>query len=147
MKPMERLERMIELTDQLSDLIETENLALAERRFDDVEAVLEDKATLARLYENSMKDLDEINLDWKAIEPVLHERLTTAGTRLANAVGENTMRLEVGMTANKQVIDLFADAVRNVVPHSGTYARNGRTGREGTRASANSVAVALDQNL
>ena len=71
MEPMERLEKMVELTDQLSDLIEEENLALVERRFLDVEAVLEDKATLARLYENSMKDLDEANLDWSAIAPAV----------------------------------------------------------------------------
>ncbi|UTW50733.1 hypothetical protein KFF05_12355 [bacterium SCSIO 12827] len=147
MEPMERLEKMVELTDHLSDLVEAENLALEERRFLDVEAMLEDKATLARLYENSMKDLDEANLDWKAIPPDLHEKLTTAGTRLANAVGENAMRLEIGMTANKQVIDLFAEAVQKAVPHSGTYSKNGRTGKEGTRAAANSVAVALDQNL
>ena len=147
MEPMKRLEKMVELTDQLSDMVEAENLALAERRHDDVEAMLEDKATLARLYENCMRDLDEANLDWTAIEPALHDRLTTSGTRLANAVGENTMRLEIGMTANKQVIDLFAEAIQNAVPHSGTYSKNGRTGREGTRASANSVAVALDQNL
>ena len=57
------------------------------------------------------------------------------------------MRLEIGMTANKQVIDLFAEAVQQAVPHSGTYSKNGRTGREGTRAAANSLAVALDQNL
>mgnify|MGYP003120349392 CR=1 FL=1 len=87
MEPMERLEKMVELTDQLSDLIEEENLALVERRFLDVEA------------------------------------------------------------ANKQVIDLFAEAVQQAVPHSGTYSKNGRTGREGTRAAANSLAVALDQNL
>ena len=141
MESMERLERMVELTDHLSDLVEAENLALIERRFLDVEAMLEDKATLARLYENSMKDLDE------AIPPDLHEKLTVAGTRLANAVGENAMRLEIGMTANKQVIDLFAEAVQKAVPHSGTYSKNGRTGKEGTRAAANSVAVALDQNL
>lgn len=147
MEPMERLEKMVELTDRLSDLVETENLALAERRFTDVEAMLEEKAMLARLYENSMKDLDEAKLDWTAIEPELHEKLTAAGTRLANAMGENTMRLEVGMTANKTVIDLFAEAVQEATPHSGTYSRNGRAGKEGQRASANSVSVALDQNL
>ena len=147
MEPMERLERMVELTDQLSDLVETENLALAERRFLDVEALLEEKATLARLYENSMKDLDEAQLDWKAIEPELNEKLTVAGTRLANAMGENTLRLEVGMTANRTVIDLFAEAVQTATPHSGTYAKNGRTGKEGTRAAANSLSVALDQSL
>lgn len=147
MEPMERLEKMVALTDQLSDLVEAENLALIERRFMDVEATLEDKATLARLYENSMKDLDEANVDWNSIEPGLYERLTESGTRLANAVGENTMRLEVGMTANRQVIDLFAEAVQKAVPHSGTYAKNGRTGREGKQASANSIAVALDQSL
>ena len=147
MEPMERLEKMVELTDQLSDMVEAENMALVERRFLDVEAMLEDKATLARLYENSMKDLDEANLDWKAIAPDLHEKLTTSGTRLANAVGENAMRLEIGMTANKQVIDLFAEAVQQAVPHSGTYSTNGSTGTQGTRAATNSIAVALDQNL
>jgi flagellar biosynthesis/type III secretory pathway chaperone len=147
MEPLERLERMVDLTDRLSDLVEAENLALAERRYDDVEAVLEEKATLARLYENSMRDLDEAKLDWTTVEGDLHDRVTASGTRLANAMGENTMRLEIGMEANRQVIDLFAEAVRDTVPHSGTYSKNGRTGREGTKASANSVAVALDQNL
>ena len=147
MEPLERLERMVDLTDRLSDLVETENLALAERRYEVVEGMLEEKAMLARLYENSMRDLDEAKLDWSTVEGELHDRVTEAGTRLANAMGENTMRLEVGMEANKQVIDLFAQAVRESAPHAGTYAKNGRTGREGTKASANSLAVALDENL
>lgn len=147
MEPLERLEKMVDLTDRLSELVETENLALAERRYEVVEAMLEEKAMLARLYENNMRDLDEAKLDWSTVEGELHDRVTEAGTRLANAMGENTMRLEVGMEANKQVIDLFAQAVRESVPHSGTYSKNGRTGREGTKASANSLAVALDQNL
>jgi flagellar biosynthesis/type III secretory pathway chaperone len=147
MEPMERLENMVELTDRLSDLVEAENLALAERRYTDVEARLEEKAMLARLYENSFKDLDETDLNWNEIKPDLHDKLTTAGTRLAQAMGENALRLDAGMAANKQVIDLFAEAVQKSIPHSGTYAKNGRTGREGTRASANSVAVALDESL
>jgi flagellar biosynthesis/type III secretory pathway chaperone len=147
MEPLERLEKMVDLTDRLSELVETENLALAERRYEVVEAMLEEKAMLARLYENNMRDLDEAKLDWSTVEGELHDRVTEAGTRLANAMGENTMRLEVGMEANKQVIDLFAQAVRESVPHSGTYSKNGRTGREGTKASANSLAVALDENL
>ena len=147
MEPLERLEKMVDLTDRLSELVETENLALAERRYEVVEAMLEEKAMLARLYENNMRDLDEAKLDWSTVEGELHDRVTEAGTRLAKAMGENTMRLEVGMEANKQVIDLFAQAVRESVPHSGTYSKNGRTGREGTKASANSLAVALDENL
>lgn len=147
MEAMERLEKMIDLTDDLSELVEAENLALIERRYDDVEARLEDKATLARLYENSMRDLDEAELDWQAIEPEVRERLMASGTRLAQAMNENTLRLETGMIANKQAINLFATAVEKSTPHAGTYARNGRKGREGTKASANSLAVALDENL
>tara|TARA_B100000965_G_scaffold376306_1_gene369459 strand:- start:3578 stop:4021 length:444 start_codon:yes stop_codon:yes gene_type:complete len=147
MEPLERLEKMVDLTDQLSDLVEEENLALAERRYGDVEAKLEEKATLARLYESSMRDLEEAKLDWTTVEGDLHDRVTESGTRLANAMGENAMRLEIGMEANKQVIDLFAEAIQKSVPHAGTYSKNGRTGREGSKASANSLAVALDQNL
>tara|TARA_Y100000813_G_scaffold196643_1_gene180465 strand:+ start:77 stop:520 length:444 start_codon:yes stop_codon:yes gene_type:complete len=147
MEPMERLEKMIDLTDSLSELVEEENLALLERRYDDVEARLEDKATLARLYENCMSDLDEAQLDWKTIKEDLRERLAKSGTRLADAVAENTLRLETGMAANKEVINHFAKAVEKSTPHAGTYARNGRTGREGTKASVNSLAVALDENL
>jgi len=147
MEPTERLESMLELTKQLADLTEAENLALVELRAQDIEDMLEDKATLARLYENSMKALQETDLEWDKVDEDLREDLRIAAERLTKAVDENTMRLEIGMKVNKQVIDLFAEAVRESVPHSGTYSRTGGAGNEGAKASANSVAVALDQSL
>ncbi len=147
MEPIERLQSLLDLTDRLADLTEAENAALIERRFADVEASLEDKATLARLYENNMQAANEAGIDWAATDPDVRERLRLAAERLTKAVDENTMRLEVGMKANKYVIDMIADAVRENVPHSGTYARNGKTGNEGAKAAINSVAVALDETL
>lgn len=147
MEPMERLEKMLDLTERLSDLTEAENLALAEYRPEDIEDMLEDKATLARLYENSMKALLEVGVEWDAVDAELRDKLRIAAERLTKAVDENTVRLEIGMKVNKQVIDLFAEAVKESVPHSGTYSRRGRAGNEGAKASANSVAVALDESL
>lgn len=142
-----RLEDMRDLTDRLADMVEAENLALADYRHEDVEEMLEDKAVLARLYENMMKDLDGLSLDWSTIDGGLRERLLASGARLRDAMEENTMRLEVGMAANRQVIEFMAEAAKHAVPHSGTYSRKGRTGREGTTASANSIAISLDQSL
>jgi len=142
-----RLDDMRDLSERLAGLIETENLALAEHRHEDVEETLEDKAVLARLYENMMKDLDGLSLDWSTLDAGLRERLLAAGERLRTATDENTMRLEIGMIANKHVIHFMAEAAKAAVPHAGTYSRKGRTGREGTTASANSVALSLDQSL
>lgn len=142
-----RLEDMRDLTDRLADLVEAENLALADHRHEDVEETLEDKAVLARLYENMMKDLDSLALDWSMIDGGLRERLRASGERLRQAMDENTMRLEVSITANRQVIDFMAEAAKQAVPHAGTYSRKGRAGREGMNASANSVAISIDQNL
>ena len=147
METQERLENMLDLTERLADHTEAENLALVERRYRDVEAMLEDKATLSRLYENSMKAIEEAKIDWSEADEALREKLRLAAERLTKAVDENTMRLEVGMKANKFVLDMVADAVRESTPHSGTYSRSGAQGKEGAKASINSVAVALDQTL
>ena len=143
----DRLASVLDLTERLADLIEVENEALAERRHRDVEAMIEDKAVLARQYENGMRALEETSFDWSTLEPELREKMAATGERLRIAADENAMRLEVGIAANKQVIDMFAEAVRANIPHSGTYSKKGRTGREGTTASANSLSVALDQTL
>lgn len=147
MTPAERLERMLDLTDRLADLVEAENLALAEYRHADVEDFLEDKVVLARLYENSMRDLEDCGLDWTGIEQDLRDKLLAAGERLKVAIDENTMRLEVGITAGQTVMSFLSEAVKAQTPHAGTYSRKGRTGREGSTASANSLALSLDQNL
>lgn len=147
MEPVERLEAMLELTEDLAEMTEAENLALADHRHGDVAAMLEDKAVLARLYENNMRDLEDCNLDWAAIDTGLRDKLRAAGERLRDAVEENTMRLEVGIVANRTVMEHLAQAMKTQVPHAGTYSRKGRTGREGATASANSLAISLDQTL
>ncbi|MEK9673520.1 MAG: hypothetical protein VW268_13635 [Rhodospirillaceae bacterium] len=146
-KLTDRLKSMLELTERLTDLTESENLALAERRVRDIEDMLEEKATLSRLYENGMKSLGELKIDWSKADLDVREKLRLAAERLTKAVDENTMRLEIGMTVNKHVIDQISDVVKGAVPHSGTYSRSGKKGTEGAKASANSVSVALDQTL
>lgn len=138
---------LLELTERLSEIVDAENLALAERRRADVEAMLEEKATLSRLFENRLKALTTKEIDLNAASEELREQLREAGKRLEEATAENTVRLEVAMTANRKVIDAVANAIKQVSPHSGTYARSGRTGSEGSRASSNTVAFALDQTL
>ena len=147
MEPTERLERLLDLTDRLTELVEAENLALIDHRYQEVEETLEDKAVLARLYENNLKDIEDGDIDISAVDGDLRAKLLDAGERLREAMDENTMRLEVGMAANQTVMEFLADAVKAQTPHAGTYSRRGRAGREGSTASANSIAVSLDQNL
>lgn len=143
----DRLSGMLDLTDRLADLIEEENLALEDRRYDDVDDMLEEKSTLARLYESRFKALEKSDVDWGSLTEVVREELNEAANRLANAMAENTMRLKAGMEANSRVVDAVASALKDATPHAGTYSKYGRQGQEGTRAAGNSMALALDTAL
>lgn len=147
MNMLERVEDMLDLTARLSELVEDENTALHQRRYGDVEQMLEEKATLARLYENRIKAFEDAKLDWSEVDEGVRDDLKSAGQRLAELMEENALLLQIGMTANRQVLDLFAKAVKQNTPHAGTYSRHGQTGDEGQRASANSLAISLDQTL
>ncbi len=147
MEHEERLESMMELTHRLADLVETENLALVERRNADVENMLEEKATLSRLYENRFKALEELNVNWGQLGEEKRQEMANTAERLKTLTDENVMRLKVAAHANQAVLEAVADAVRANTPHAGTYAKNGKQGQEGMRAAANSMSVSLDQSL
>lgn len=147
MELIDRIENLLEITDRLADLVEDENEALADRRTKDVEAMVEEKTTLARLYQNRMKVVKEQDVDWSEVDPDLHKQLVDAAKRLDIAMKENKMRLEVSIKANQKVLSLVAKAVEKSRPHSGTYSRKGAKGNEGATASANSVSISVDQTL
>ena len=141
----DRVTGILDATNRLADLVEDENLALIEHRRDDVEALLEEKATLARLYENRIKAFNESNHQWAEVSAPLRQKLTTASERLDEATRENTMRLEVAMAANKRVVAAVANALKTATPGPGTYGKSGRASLN--VAGQAPVAVSLNRTL
>ena len=142
-----RLSDLITITERLAELLHRENDALRNRRSKDVHDLLDEKATLSRVYETRFKALSdnpeligEADLD-------IRERLQAAGIKVQELMDENAKLLKAAIEANRRVVELIADAVREQQPSAGVYGANGITSADGAAAAGQRVAFSLDQSL
>lgn len=143
----QRLNDLIVISNNFSDVVEMENKALKEYDTKAVEALLERKKSLSTAYETRMKGFDQLTPDvLKAADPELRDHLVAAGKKLEKAIDENARLLKVSMDVQQNVVDAIAEAVREATPNAGTYGANGTTGY-GSTGSPRSVALTLNETL
>lgn len=123
----------------LCDLLEYENDALARHDAATVRELAENKASLARIYEQSVAPMaDEPHLV-DTLEPEQKEELMGLGHRLKDLIEENARRLKAEMEACQMLMDAVVNAVRASRTNTVTYGRAGHV--EGHTASeVNSLA-------
>ncbi|NQW02086.1 MAG: flagellar protein FlgN [Rhodospirillales bacterium] len=142
-----RLNDIILITERLIAVLERENAALRERRNTELHALLDDKVTLSRVYETRMQFFNQNPEALVNSPPELREKLREMAARISTMLQENAQMLKTAITANRRVVDMIAEAVRNVTPGAGTYGANGMKGLSDHKSEAQGLALSFDQTL
>lgn len=109
----------------LCDLLDVENDALLSHDPETVRLLADNKAALARLYEQSVQPLmDEPDLA-RLLDDDRREMLVAVGTRLNELVETNARRLKAEMEAYQRVMDIMVDAAKKNVTSTTAYGRAG----------------------
>jgi hypothetical protein len=109
----------------LCDLLDVENDALLSHDPETVRLLADNKAALARLYEQSVQPLvDEPDLA-RLLDEDRREMLTAVGSRLNELVETNARRLRAEMEAYQRVMDIMVDAAKKNVTSTTAYGRAG----------------------
>jgi hypothetical protein len=110
---------------QLCDLLEYENEALEHHDAATVRELTENKAALARIYEQAVAPMaDEPHL-LDTLEPEQKEELLGLGNRLKGLVEENARRIKAEMEAYQMLMDAVVHAVKTTKATTSTYGRAG----------------------
>ena len=147
MDPNTRLKDLIVITQRLIELLERENDALMHHKSQVIHELLDEKATLARVYESRFKGLAEKSDALEETDPSLRNELNELAVKVDHLIQENGKFLNVAIEANGRVMDLIAEAVKAQQPNAGTYSADAQASRHGTNAGSQRVALSLDQRL
>lgn len=147
MDPNNRVKDLIVITGRLIELLECENDALKNHNPEVIHALLDDKATLSRVYESRYKGLSEKPEALNHIDPALRDELSNLAKKVDICIQENGKLLHVAIEANRRVVDLIAEAVQEQQPGAGTYSSNAQASNQGANAASQRVALSLDQTL
>ena len=147
MDPNNRLNDLIVIIGRLTEILRRENEALRLRRTKDVHSLLDEKATLSRVYETRYTGIAENPEVIANADMDLRERLLMASNEVQVLMNENARLLETAIAANRRVVDLIAKAVQDHQPSAGVYGAHGATSRAGSNAAVQRVAFSVDQNL
>lgn len=113
---MEAVDRVRELTDiigRLARLIAEENEKLAAHKLAEIAPMQDEKARLARLYEQHVKQVGESPEVLADLEEADRSLLKEASVDLAKRMEENERRLKTGAQAIERLMKAVADAVRS----------------------------------
>lgn len=143
-----RVKDLIAITSRLADVVERENGALASHERQNYDEILEEKATLGRIYETRIQALRQGSEDEAAaVAPDLRQNLKEVGNRLRQLIDENARLLKVAIEGNRRVVDLIAEAVKASTPGPGVYGAKGTVGGTRNRATPGSLPLSLDRSL
>lgn len=146
MDAQKRLDDLIAITTRLIDVLERENAILKDRRHADLTGLLDEKETIARVYQARVMGLQEHPLDPESENHPDRDRVRELARRADELIRENALMLEAAMYASKRVVDLVAEAVKETSNPTGAYSKKGTTAVTGIR-NVRGNAVSLDQTL
>ena len=147
MDPTKRVNDLITITGRLSELLERENDALRNRRNSDLSDILDEKVTLGRVYESRIMGLTDEDVDLSGVDLELRERLKGLGQKVGALMEENAQLLKIAIEANKRVVNLIAEAVRESASNAGTYSASGVSATDAPGAGAQKVGISVAQTL
>lgn len=111
--------------NNLSDLLEIENEALISHDPETVRLLADNKAALARLYEQSVLPLMEDPELAHSLDQDQRDELVSVGTRLQQLVETNARRLRAEIEAYQRVMDIMVGAAKKNVTSTTAYGRAG----------------------
>jgi len=146
MDPTNRVNDLIVITNRLADLLARENEALNNRKYSEINEILDEKVTLGRVYESRIMGLTDDPVALEQVDKELRDQLRSLGEKVNGLIEENAQLLKIGIEANRRVVDMIAEAVKASIPSVGTYSANGATGGE-QHTPSNNVAISVDHTL
>ncbi|OEJ68729.1 hypothetical protein [Magnetovibrio blakemorei] len=149
MDASKRIEDLLFIASKLADLLEEENAALQNNRFDVVQKLLESKTALSRAYEIrvfGMKNEEDRSL-YDDDDLIAIEQLRSVGNRVAELIVENERMLRIGLEVSRRFMECVADSVKQVKPGTGAYTSNGIIGATGSASKQQAPSLALDEVL
>jgi hypothetical protein len=123
----------------LCDLLEVENEALSVHDPVTVRELSDNKAALARLYEQSMRPLFDDPTVIDDLPAEQREELKELGGRLKELVEINARRLKAEMAACQTVMEIVVGAVKQNTVNTNTYGRGGHFDALQKGAAGNSI--------
>ncbi len=146
MDPTNRVNDLIVITNRLADLLARENEALVNRKYSEINEILDEKVTLGRVYESRIMGLTDDLAALEQVDGELRDRLRSLGEKVNRLIEDNAAMLKIGIEANRRVVNMIAEAVKASVPSAGTYSANGAASVEQHAATKN-VAITVDHTL
>ena len=88
MDPTNRINDLIVISNRLVDVLERENEALTERRYSEINEILDEKVTLGRVYESRIMGLSDDDTDLNQADGELRNQLLDLGKKV-NTLNSN----------------------------------------------------------
>ena len=146
MDPTNRINDLIVISSRLVDVLKRENAALSNRKYLEINEILDEKVTLGRVFESRIMGLSDDEADLNQVDGKLRDHLRDLGKEVNTLIEGNSTLLKIGIEANRRVVNMIAEAVKASVPSAGTYAANGANAVVQPVASKN-VAISIDHSL
>lgn len=134
------VEDIVFACENLCELLEIENEALANHDQETIRALAENKAALARLYEQVVLPMAENPSLVDGLDPDDKDMLMALGLRLKELVEINARRLKAEMESCQRLMDAMVNAVKTTQGNTVTYGRKGAFGTGAAGPEANSLA-------
>lgn len=122
-----RITDLVSVTTRLINVLERENDILINRRHSELRLILDEKETIARVYQARIMGLQENPGILDGADDEDRAKLFELATTADKLMVQNTRLLEVAITVSRRVVDLVAEAVAEAAPKSGAYSAKGRT--------------------
>jgi hypothetical protein len=144
--PIAKVDDLLMVMRQLTELLTKENAALKKHRMDDVKALTERKEQLARLYQGHMNAVHRDKTIVAGLDNAKKGLIAQSAMKLSELMKENASLLK----ANIDSINLFFKAVTDALKHrheenSAAYSRNGALGNYAV--TKQSLAVSYNQTM
>ncbi len=145
MDATKRVNDLIVVTERLIAVLDQENEILTERRYSELNVILDQKATIGRVYESRVMGFSENVECLEEVDEDLRDRLKELAHKVDERMAENTQMLKIAIIASRRVVDLIAEAVRTSAPTAGTYSSKG--GQSGIAAKPEDMSLSLNETL
>jgi flagellar biosynthesis/type III secretory pathway chaperone len=137
---------LIDVAKRLCAVLAKENEALAARRAKEVEALIEEKTTLTRVYEQNMQALAQAPDLVARAEPEVREELKGIALRLDELVKVNGRVLKASLEANQRVLKAVIEAAKRRETKNAIYDKAGSVS-VGRRKGLQTVSVSVNRTL
>lgn len=141
MEAEKRIGDLISITTRLIDVLERENAMLRDRKYGDLSKILDEKATIARVYEARVLGFGENRGALDEVSTEMREQFVELAHKVDALMAENTTMLQVAVVASRRVVDLIAEAVKETAPSAGTYSNRGRKAQAPLTGGSMSISV------